>query len=610
MSKRHKHRDAKNTNSKELATSTVSWRERLSQTWVLALIGAILYWCSLPPMKLPWAAYLSAVCWVSIAAKDCAPTRTEYWRIWLAGCLMWLGLLQGIRLAFWPLYAGWIALSLYLAVYLPIFIGMTRSLNRTWYIPLPFAAATAWVGCELIRAYFVTGFAACMLAHSQVPWPWMLPVASYFGCYGVSFVVMFIGAEIYQWWDWASQRRNETSLSQSQRLFVSNVACTLLAGLVVVLSIWSLQSRDAWLSNQEPIKPLATILLIQDDMPTQFDGPPEGWVEGWKRYEQQTAYAARTYRTKPIDLVVWPESTFIGGPSEEFLRMPWIDWVESEGFPLDLEISKEEFAENMGRYKQESMANKALRISSYFRPLQPTLLLGADVMKVRPKKTSRYNAAVWFDPSRLDTSEYYAKQHLVLFGETFPFISELLSMVGLGVGGIDAGEKPKAWKLTTGATVSTSICFEDVLPHLIHSHVYELRSIGKSPDILVNITNDGWFRDSSILDHHLNNAILAAVENRRPMLVAANLGISAWIDGDGRVIRSLPRLKGGSILAEPIPDGRWGWWQSIGDWPARALAIVSCLPSLAWLASRGYRANQTISLSNWLSVASKRRRHR
>ena len=148
------------------------------------------------------------------------------------------------------------------------------------------------------------------------------------------------------------------------------------------------------------------------------------------------------------------------------------------------------------------------------------------------------------------------------------------------MGQIEAGQEPMALQLANGRTISPSVCFEDVVPHLIQSHVSQLAAQGKSPDVLINITNDGWFRDSSILDHHLNSAIMVAVENRRPMLVAANLGISAWIDGDGRVVRALPRMKPGSILAEPIPDGRWGLWQSIGDWPARALAVLSALPIL------------------------------
>ena len=577
---------SKKTQSKKQVLNTRRWSNRLNETWFLALLGAVFYWFSLPPMKFPWAGFLASACWVAIIAKECPPTRREYWRIWLAGALLWLALLQGIRLAYWPLHAGWIALSLYLAVYLPIFVAMARSLNRSWYLPLPFATATAWVGCELIRAYFVTGFAACMLAHSQTPWPWMLPVASYFGSYGVSFVVMFTGAVLYQWLSWAIWNRVVWEDGKTKRFVIENSICTVLAVVVALGSIGSMRSHDQWIASQEPIKPLCTVLLIQENMPTQFDGKADDMVLGWKRYEQQTAIAAQANASKSIDLVVWPESTFSGGPDLQWVGMSWLDWNESYGFPPDLEISETEFIGRM-RVLKQNLNYKLQRISAPFQSSRTVFLLGTDVLEMRTGKTSRYNAALWVEPNRSIDFEYYAKQHLVLFGEYIPLVSSfpsLLSMIGLGQ--LEAGDKPMGWRLPSGATISTSICFEDVLPHLIHSHVRQLTAMGKSPDMLVNITNDGWFRDSSILDHHLNNAILAAVENRRPMLVAANLGISAWIDGDGRVVRSLQRMEAGSILAEPIPDGRWGWWQSVGDWPARFLAIVSCLPFCVGVARR------------------------
>jgi len=485
---------------------------------------------------------------------------------------MWLALLQGIRLAYWPLYAGWIALSLYLAVYLPMFIAMARSLNHVWYIPLPFAAATAWVGCELIRAYFATGFAACMLAHSQIPWPWMLPVASYFGGYGVSFMVMFLGAVLYQWLSWTYWKRKSWGELKSTLFVVENSAYTLIAFVVILGSIWSLRTHDEWLASQYPIKPLGRILLIQENMPTQFDGTFDDVVLGWQQYEKQTAIAARTHASKGVDLVVWPESTFSRG-------VPWLDTKDKSFISSELELSDEAIED-----WRSQIDVKIQRIRAIFRPRPPKFLLGTDAVRLQSGKASNYNSALWVDTEKSEACEYYAKQHLVMFGEYIPFASLFSSLIELRQ--IEAGDKPKAWQLPSGVTVSPSICFEDVLPHLIHSQVSQLTAMGKPPDILVNITNDGWFRGSSILDHHLNNAILAAVENRRPMLVAANLGISAWIDGDGRVVQSLPRMESGSILAEPIPDGRWGLWQTIGDWPARCLAIVSCLPFLIGLAKR------------------------
>ncbi len=136
-----------------------------------------------------------------------------------------------------------------------------------------------------------------------------------------------------------------------------------------------------------------------------------------------------------------------------------------------------------------------------------------------------------------------------------------------------------AWTLPSGAVVAPSVCFEDVVPQLVHKQVVELSRRGKTPDILINITNDAWFRGSSLLDHHLNNAIGCAVENRRPMLVAANSGISAWIDGSGRVIRSLDRFEEGRFLRSPsrMPVGGFG---SGWDLPARMLGVIAMLPLL------------------------------
>jgi apolipoprotein N-acyltransferase len=222
---------------------------------------------------------------------------------------------------------------------------------------------------------------------------------------------------------------------------------------------------------------------------------------------------------------------------------------------------------------------KLKRLYAPFRNSKPQFLLGTDVLKVRSGETSMYNTALWVPSEATPDAEYYAKQHLVMFGEYIPILSSFPSFLkSIGMGQLESGLESKAWKLPSGAVFSASVCFENVIPHLLHSQIRNLNKQGNAPDLLVNVTNDGWFRGSSILDHHLNNAIFAAVENRRPMLVAANLGISAWIDGDGRLVRALPRMEPGFIIAEPIPDGRWGLWQSIGDLPAMFLAIVTLMP--------------------------------
>jgi apolipoprotein N-acyltransferase len=127
-----------------------------------------------------------------------------------------------------------------------------------------------------------------------------------------------------------------------------------------------------------------------------------------------------------------------------------------------------------------------------------------------------------------------------------------------------------------GVVVSPSICFENTIPHLIRWHVAELARRGTPPDVLINLTNDGWFWGSSILDLQLDCAVLRAVELRRPFLVAANTGFSAWINGNGRILAQGPRHATGIVSAEVSPDGRWSGYELWGDAPV-SICALGCL---------------------------------
>ena len=69
-----------------------------------------------------------------------------------------------------------------------------------------------------------------------------------------------------------------------------------------------------------------------------------------------------------------------------------------------------------------------------------------------------------------------------------------------------------------------------MLPQLIRRQVVELAQLGKTPDVLVNLTNDAWYWGSSELDMHLASGVFRAVEMRTPLVVAANRGLSAYVD--------------------------------------------------------------------------------
>ena len=161
------------------------------------------------------------------------------------------------------------------------------------------------------------------------------------------------------------------------------------------------------------------------------------------------------------------------------------------------------------------------------------------------------------DPRGEITARYF-KMHPVMFGEYVPLgeiIPAIYRLFPLP-NGLTAGTQPAAVDVK-GMIVSPSICFENTIPHLIRGHVAELARRGMSPDVLVNLTNDGWFWGSSILDLQLDCAVLRAVELRRPFLVAANTGFSAWINGNGRIMALGPRRAignrgGGSSCRRPL----------------------------------------------------------
>jgi apolipoprotein N-acyltransferase len=189
----------------------------------------------------------------------------------------------------------------------------------------------------------------------------------------------------------------------------------------------------------------------------------------------------------------------------------------------------------------------------------------------------------WCEPGRIEQS-YYDKMHLVPFGEFMPFAKSLpwlQSLSPLGSGS-SPGEQPKGF-LWNNVCLVPNICYETVLPYVIRNQLVALRQQGKTPQILVNVTNDGWFWGSSELQQHLACGVFRTVECRLPMVIAANTGISASIDASGNIQgeQGSPR-KTKVIIADVRLDRRQSWYLLHGDWFAG-----SCLAAAILLASVG-----------------------
>jgi apolipoprotein N-acyltransferase len=115
-----------------------------------------------------------------------------------------------------------------------------------------------------------------------------------------------------------------------------------------------------------------------------------------------------------------------------------------------------------------------------------------------------------------------------------------------------------------------NVCYEAIFPSLVR------RSVNQGADVIVNLTNDGWFLNSAAPEQHYNANIFRAVENGKPLVRAANTGISAVIDAHGREIARSKLLERtvleGTVLVTPgsrTVFSRWGNW-----------FIIFCLLSL------------------------------
>src|SRR4051812_42865069 len=144
------------------ANTLPAWRR---SSLPLALVGSVLLWASLPNFAvlwfgwegpvLGWLGWIAPVPWLLLVRAEKLPGDRPYTMLYLAGLLFWLASIHWLRLPDPWLYLGWIALSAYLAAYLPLFVGLTRVAVHRCSIPLWLAAPVVWTGLELARAHML-----------------------------------------------------------------------------------------------------------------------------------------------------------------------------------------------------------------------------------------------------------------------------------------------------------------------------------------------------------------------------------------------------------------------------------------------------------------------
>ncbi len=320
-------------------------------------------------------------------------------------------------------------------------------------------------------------------------------------------------------------------------------------------------------------RPGLKIAVIQGSIDSEVKADPKRAAYIHRHYCELSDKAVGAHRD--IDLLIWPETMF-RDPVRTFTEdaCPAPDDAEDDWTVDDL--------------RDWAAGNRAL-FEDLATHLDVPTLIGVDTYHFGPGTIEHYNSAVLVDRAG-NIRDRYDKTHPVMFGEYIPFAKRwpwLMRLTPLA-GNVEAGEWARSFQVhpSHGGTslvdtvrVAPNICFESLLPHVIRGQIKELRNRGEEPDILVNLTNDGWYWGSSELDLHLICGVFRAVEMRKPMVIAANTGISAIIDGSGQIQRQGPRRATDVLVEEVRLDNRTSVYVRFGDWPAGiCLGLTALLP--------------------------------
>ena len=536
------------------------------RVWLLALAGAVTMFLVQPPADLWWLAWLAPLPWLALVTTARLDGPRAWLAIWTGGFIHWLFTIHWLRLPHPATSIGWVALAAYLACYVPLFVWAARRLvhGRGW--PLVPAATLAWMACEQLRGTVLGGFSFGMLGHTQWRWTTLIQIADACGAVGVSGLVMAVAAACM------------TVLVRAPRREMAAAAAAA-AAMILTLAYGSLRLAAAPVAQDRPLD----VLLVQGSIDTELKHDPDKAIDVAQHYDTLTLEGlAVTGTASRPDLIVWPETMWrwpvLAIDPAEHLPEPVVEEMLGPAAEGDSDADRQARCRAaLERQRFEALETFAMRYGT-------TWLVGVDRQVVTPRATGgaeHFNSGLFLDAEGRPVA-CYDKMHPVMFGEyvplaeTFPILYKITPLPA----GLSAGAAPVAVRIADYA-VAPTICYETALPEAIRDLVHSLSANGRRPDVIVNLTNDGWFWGSSELDMHLAAAIFRAVEVRTPLVIAANTGFSAAIDGSGRLLDRGPRRQTATLRAAVRRDGRSSPWLAWGSLPVWLCVTVVAILTLA-----------------------------
>jgi len=178
----------------------------------------------------------------------------------------------------------------------------------------------------------------------------------------------------------------------------------------------------------------------------------------------------------------------------------------------------------------------------------------------------------------------------VPFGEYLPFPKLFFFAGGLTkeVGQFEHGTA-RAPLDAGGTRLGIFICYESIFPDEVRQFADE------GAQVLVNISNDGWYGDSGAYAQHLNQTRMRAIENDRWILSTTDTGVTASIDPSGQLVTQLPRKRRAALVAPYGLISDTTFYTRHGDWFAYLCAIISIGALILRFTSRtqGKQANES-----------------
>jgi apolipoprotein N-acyltransferase len=399
--------------------------------------------------------------------------------------------------------------------------------------------ALTLASAEWLRGHVLTGFPWNVLGYALTAPDALMQSASLLGIYGLTLVAVILFTWPLVAWSDASRVPSGSAVSPLRAAFVPTLA-----------SLSAIAALAAWgtfrLAGDRPADQSVRIRLVQPSIPQREKWRAELQRRNFDRHLDLTRRNAEgtVDDAKGIDLVVWPEAA-----------MPFL--------VLDTPAA----LEAIGKVVPEG----------------GHLVAGLIRVEPAPLNSGRrrriLNSLAVFEPGGRPVA-VYDKIHLVPFGEYLP-LQATLEAIGLEQltrirGGFDVGPSPRPLLRVSGLPAfAPLICYEVIFPGTVVQSA-------ERPAALLNLTNDGWFGNTTGPRQHFHQARVRAVEEGLPVIRSANNGISAVVDAFGRIVARLDLDVAGTSDAtlpgrlSPPPYARFGDAIFWALWLTVAVVAAAC----------------------------------